>query len=78
MIQIIKGQKTPIKDKKYKGYFNGQNLIFLFLVTNKITFRVGFSFYEPDPTFQEWKKKDRELKKQKVNKTQRPRQPGKK
>ena len=66
-----------IKDKKYEGYFKGQNLIFLLLVTDKITFPVGFSFYEPDPTLQQWKEKDRELKKQKVNKTQRPRQPAK-
>ena len=37
------------KDKKYEGYFNGQNLFFLLLITDQITFPVGFSFYEPDP-----------------------------
>ncbi|MCX6986704.1 MAG: transposase, partial [Chlamydiae bacterium] len=51
-----------IKDKKYEGYFNGQNLIFLLLVTDKITFPVGFSFYEPDPELHEWKNRDQELK----------------
>ena len=64
-----------IKDKKYDGYFNGQNLIFLLLVTDKITFPVGFSFYEPDPALKEWKDKNRELKKQKVNKKERPARP---
>ena len=64
-----------IKDKKYDGYFNGQNLIFLLLVTDKITFPVGFSFYEPDPELHEWKSKDQELKKQKVCKKERPEQP---
>lgn len=66
-----------IKDKKYEGYFNGQNLIFLLLVTDKITLPVGFSFYEPDPVLQEWKEKDKELKKQRVSKNERPKQPTK-
>ena len=64
-----------IKDKKYDGSFNGQNLIFLLLVTDKITFPVGFSFYEPNPALKAWKDKDQELKKQKVNKKDRPAQP---
>ena len=64
-----------IKDKKYEGYFNGQNLIFLLLVTDKITFPVGFSFYEPDPELHDWKNRDQELKKQKVSKKERPKQP---
>lgn len=51
-----------IKDKKYEGYFNGQNLIFLLLVTDRITFPVGFAFYEPDPALKEWKDKNKELK----------------
>jgi hypothetical protein len=66
-----------IKDKKYDGYFNGQNLIFLLLVTDRITLPVGFSFYEPDPVLKEWKNKDQELKKQKVSKKARPTQPTK-
>jgi hypothetical protein len=64
-----------IKDKKYEGYFNGQNLIFLLLVTDRVTLPVGFSFYEPDPALKEWKDKDQELKKQKVSKKARPTQP---
>ncbi|NGX34928.1 MAG: hypothetical protein K1060chlam1_01290, partial [Candidatus Anoxychlamydiales bacterium] len=64
-----------IKDKKYEGYFNGQNLIFLLLVTDRITFPIGFSFYEPDPALKKWKDKDQELKKQKVSKKERPVKP---
>ena len=69
------GYTHRIKDKKYEGYFNGQNLIFLLLVTDRITFPVGFSFYEPDPALKEWKNTDQDLKKQKVSKKARPAQP---
>lgn len=64
-----------IKDKKYDGFFNGQNLIFLLLVTDKITLPIGFTFYEPDPELHEWKNLDQELKKRKVDKKERPKQP---
>jgi len=66
-----------IKDKKNDGYYNGQNLIFLLLVTDTITFPVGFSFYEPDPVLVEWKDKNRQLKKLHVPKDGRPPQPEK-
>lgn len=69
------GYVHRIKDKKYEGYFNGQNLIFLLLVTDRITFPIGFSFYEPDPALKKWKDKDQELKKQKVSKKERPVKP---
>ena len=71
------GYVHRIKDKKDQGYFNGQNLVFLLLVTDKITFPVGFSFYEPDPALKNWKDKDQELKKQKIRKKERPAQPTK-
>src|SRR3989337_4538734 len=64
-----------IKDKKNDGYYNGQNLIFLLLVTDTITFPIGFSFYEPDPVLVEWKDKNRQLKKQNVTKNCRPPRP---
>src|SRR5271170_5394573 len=64
-----------IKDKKTEGYFRGQNLVFLVLVTNRITFPVGFAFYEPDPKVSEWKQNDQNLKKQNVQKVCRPRKP---
>src|SRR3990167_2336589 len=45
-----------VKDKKTGGYFEGQEFIFLLLVTDKITIPVGFRFYVPNPAIKEWKK----------------------
>lgn len=39
-----------IKDKTTGGYYNGQELVFLVLVTDTITFPIGFRFFVPDPT----------------------------
>ena len=64
-----------IKDKKTDGYFRGQNLVFLLLVTDRITLPVGFAFYEPDPTVSQWKLNDQNLKKQNVQKADRPKKP---
>lgn len=64
-----------IKDKKNDGFFNGQNLIFLLLVTESITIPVGFAFYEPDPKVKEWKEKNDALIKQKVKRSDRPKKP---
>lgn len=61
-----------IFDKKTAGYFRGQNIVFLLLVTDKITIPVWFKFYKPDPKKLEWVKKDEELKKLGVPKSQRP------
>ena len=38
-----------VKDKKTSGWFNGQEFIFLILVTGLVTIPVGFRFYTPDP-----------------------------
>jgi hypothetical protein len=64
-----------IKDKKTDGYFRGQNLVFLLLVTDLITLPVGFAFYEPDPTLSQWRQNDQNLKKQNVQKAVRPKKP---
>jgi hypothetical protein len=64
-----------IKDKKNDGYFRGQNLVFLLLVTERITIPVGFAFYEPDPEVSRWKAKDQTLKKDSVKRTDRPKKP---
>jgi hypothetical protein len=61
-----------IFDKKTGGYFNGQTLVFLILVTPKITVSVGFRFYQPDPQLKAWKKEDERLKKAGQSKAQRP------
>ncbi len=68
--QIWKAQK--IYDKKTGGYFNGQSLVFLILVTPKITIPVGFRFYQADPDLVAWKKEDNKLKKSGVKKKDRP------
>ena len=38
-----------LKDKATGGFFMGQCIVFLVLITEKITIPVGFAFYEPDP-----------------------------
>jgi len=57
-----------IFDKKTGGYFNGQAVVILLLITGKITVPVGFRFYRPDPVMKEWKKTVARLKKQGVKK----------
>ena len=69
------GQVHRIHDKKTGGSFMGQNLVFLLLVTDKITLPVGFQFYQPDPKKTAWNAQDEKLRKQKVPKSQRPEPP---
>lgn len=69
------GYVHKIKDKKNEGYYQGQNLVFLVLVTDVITIPVGFSFYEPNPVNKAWEKKNKELKKAGVKKKDRPPKP---
>jgi len=64
-----------IKDKSSGGFINGQEITFLLLITDKITIPVGFAFYSPDPDYSAWRKKDKELRKQLVPKSQRPEKP---
>jgi hypothetical protein len=64
-----------IKDKPSGGYVMGQSLVFLVLITPKITIPVGFSFHLPDPALSAWRKKDTILKKQGVTKKLRPPEP---
>jgi hypothetical protein len=59
-------------DKKTGGYFNGQCLVFLVLVTPKLTVPVGFRFHEPDPERSAWRREDRRLKRAGVRKADRP------
>ncbi|BBL76800.1 transposase [Methylomagnum ishizawai] len=62
-------------DKKTGGYFNGQCLVFLVLVTPKLTVPVGFRFHEPDPELSAWRREDRRLKRAGVRKADRPAAP---
>ena len=52
-----------VKDKKTGGWFNGQEFIFLILVTGLVTIPVGFRFYTPDPALKAWKKTNKDQKK---------------
>ena len=61
-----------IRDKKRSGFYSGQNLVFLLLVTDKLSVPVGFSFYEPDPVITAWKIEDKRLRKKGVAKSFRP------
>ena len=60
-----------IFDKKTGGYFNGQTVVFLVLVTPKLTVPVGFRFHQADPKQVEWRKEDERLKKAGQKKAQR-------
>src|SRR4030095_14328860 len=64
-----------LRDKESGGYLWGQSLVFLLLVTPKISIPVGFVFYQPDPALSAWYRRDKALKKQKAPKVQRPPKP---
>jgi len=64
-----------IKDKPSGGYVMGQSLVFLVLITPKITIPVGFAFHMPDPALSAWRKEDAKLKKKGVPKKERPAEP---
>ena len=64
-----------IFDKKTGGYYNGQCLMFLVLVTKSVTLPIGFRFYRPDPKFRAWEKEDKRLAKEGVKASQRPKAP---
>jgi DDE superfamily endonuclease len=77
-----RSKKTPglfkthkIKDKSRGGYINGQTIVLLMLVTNKVSLPVGFEIYQPDPVQQAWTKKDQRLQKQGIKKKERPQAP---
>lgn len=61
-----------VRDKKTMGYFNGQELIFMVLVTSKATIPVDFCFYEPDPKRTAWRQAYKQAKRQGIAKNDRP------
>lgn len=74
-----RSKKTPklykihkIKDKETGGYINGQNIVLLLLVTQKVSLPVGFALYQPDPVKQAWLKAENQFKTQGVKKKDRP------
>jgi hypothetical protein len=64
-----------LRDKESGGYVWGQSLVFLVLVTPKITLPVGLTFFKPAPELSAWYKQEKALKKQGVAKKQRPPKP---
>ena len=64
-----------LRDKSSGGYLWGQSLVFLVLVTPKISLPVGVVFYQPAPELSAWYKTVKALKKQGVPPKQRPRKP---
>lgn len=65
-----------VKDKKTGGYFEGQEFVFLLLVTDKITIPVGFKFYIPNPEIKEWKETIKAEKKAGITAKNRTKRPG--
>lgn len=63
------------KDKKSGGYFNGQSIVFVLLVTQKVSIPVGFAFYQMDSVLKGWQLEEERLKKQGVKKKDRPKEP---
>lgn len=66
-----------LKDKKTNGYVMGQNIVFLVLVSPKVTIPVGFAFYQPDPAKKAWKATEKTLKAAGIAKKDRPKAPEK-
>jgi hypothetical protein len=64
-----------LRDKESGGYLWGQSLVFLVLVTPKISLPVGVVFYQPAPERSAWYKTDKVFKKQGIPARQRPRKP---
>lgn len=64
-----------VKDKGTGGYFRGQQLVFMVLVTEKVTFPVGFRWYRPDPVMTAWHRSNRKLKQAGVPAKERPAKP---
>src|SRR5499425_2363815 len=64
-----------LRDKASGGYLWGQSLVFLVLVTPKISLPVGVVFYQPAPELSAWYKTAKALKKRGVPPAQRPRKP---
>lgn len=66
-----------LKDRNSGGSIMGQSIVFLILVTPKITIPVGFKFYMPAPELTAWYKTNRQLKENGVPCRQRPPKPPK-
>jgi hypothetical protein len=66
---------STLRDKESGGYLWGQSLVFLVLVTPKISLPVGFVFSQPAPERSAWYQQAKGCKKQGVPPKQRPPKP---
>jgi hypothetical protein len=66
---------SKLRDKESGGSLWGQSLVFLVLVTPKISIPVGFVFSQPAPELSAWSKQEKTLKKQGIPQKQRPPKP---
>src|SRR5262249_61856979 len=64
-----------LRDKASGGYLWGQSLVFLLLVTPKISMPVGFVFYQPAPELSAWYRRGKRVKKKKTPHNPPPAQP---
>lgn len=62
-------------DKATGGWINAQNIVFLYLITDKVTVPIMFKFYRPDPVYSAWVKEDKKLRKKGIKKKNRPSEP---
>ena len=64
-----------LRDKESGGYVWGQSLVFLLLVTPKISIPVGFVFYQPAPELSAWYKTGKSPQEARRPQSQRPPKP---
>ena len=66
-----------LMEKATGGFYFGQSIVFLILITPIATIPISFSFYLPDPEMTKWKKLDDKLRKQGISKKNRHEKPPK-
>lgn len=66
-----------LMEKSTGGFYFGQSIVFLILITPIATIPISFGFYLPDPEMSKWKKLDEKLRKKGVAKKERPEKPPK-
>jgi len=64
-----------LHDKESGGVILGQTLVFLLIVTSKVTIPLGVAFYRPAPELTAWSKHERTLKQQGIPRKHRPPKP---
>ena len=55
-----------VKYRSTGGYGQGQEFVFMVIITDTVSIPVDFHFYNPDPVLSAWKQANNKLKKQKI------------